>query len=488
MSNLRNGKFYILAAIFIATFMTSVEVTIVSTAMPTIISQLHGLELQSWVFAIYLLTTALTTPFYGKLSDNIGRKSIFMFGLLLFLIGSFLCGFAPNMVFLIFFRVIQGIGAGAVMPLTYTIIADLWDHEQRAKILAMTNTAWAISALLGPLLGGWIVDSLGWHWVFFINVPLGLLTIILTAFGYKDVFRGEGFKHLDYSGMITLSGSLISLLLVFQELAAPKIAWGIEIIYLLIFIVSTLLFFHFEKKSDDPIIDFKMFDSRIFKIQVLLAMLLSGILISFNVYFPIWLQALYRVPATIAGLALTPTSVMWMVVGFFVASLMKRFRAKGLYSWLLLLMLVVVLPLLISNQHFPIFAFYLISAVVGSVMGIILTVVTLVIQKSVVEEMVGQASSMVVLARTLGQAMMTGIFGLVFSLGINAELQHFPKISFDNVNEFISSTSDSVLSKSSRLDLSQVVLAALHQVFLVAILLCLLALIINLFSPKEEQI
>ncbi|MBB5887306.1 MFS transporter [Lactovum miscens] len=488
MGNLRKGKLYILVAIFIATFMTSVEVTIVSTAMPTIISELHGLELQSWVFAIYLLATAITTPFYGKLSDNIGRKSLFMFGLLLFLIGSFLCGFAPNMVLLITFRVIQGIGAGSVMPLTFTIIADLWDHEQRAKILAMTNTAWAISALLGPLLGGWIVDTLGWHWVFFINVPLGILTILLTAFGYKDVYQGEGFKKLDYSGIITLSLSLISLLLIFQELSANEISWVIEVVYLLIFIISSALFFRIEKKSKDPIIDFKLFGSRFFMVQILLTMLLSGILISFNIYFPIWLQSIYRVPATIAGLALTPSSIMWMVVGFFVGFLMDKFKAKQLYAGLIVLMFLFVFPLVIANNHFPIYAFYVISGIIGVVMGIILTVVTLLIQKSVTEEMVGQASSMVVLARTLGQAMMTGIFGLVFTLGINAELHHFPRVSFESVNKFISSTSSSEISEAIRPSLNQIILGAIHQVFLLATILCIFAFIINLLSPNEEKI
>lgn len=180
------GRFAILAAIFLATFMTSVEVTIVTTAMPTIISELHGLEIQSWVFAVYLLISAITTPLYGKLSDAIGRKNIFIFGLALFIIGSFLCGLAPDMLTLIIFRLIQGIGAGAIMPLTFTIIADLFSFEERANILAFNNTAWAISALAGPLLGGWIVDTLSWHWVFFINVPLGLLTIALTAWGYHD--------------------------------------------------------------------------------------------------------------------------------------------------------------------------------------------------------------------------------------------------------------------------------------------------------------
>ncbi|GAB7389940.1 hypothetical protein LGFR6_05630 [Lactococcus garvieae] len=218
----RKEHLAIVIAIFIATFMTSVEVTIVTTAMPTIISQLKGLELQSWVFAIYLLISAIATPIYGKLADNLGRKNIFIFGLVSFVIGSILCGIAPNMLFLIIFRAIQGIGAGAVMPLTFTIIADLFDFEERAKIMALNNTAWAISALVGPLLGGWIVDTLGWHWVFFINVPLGLITLLLTIFGYKDVHEKTAKQPMDWAGIASLSVLLVSLLLMFQEMSAPQ--------------------------------------------------------------------------------------------------------------------------------------------------------------------------------------------------------------------------------------------------------------------------
>ncbi len=232
MLKIEKSKLAIFIAIFIATFMTSVEVTIVSTAMPTIISELHGLDIQSWVFAIYLLSTAITTPIYGKLSDNMGRKKIFMFGLFTFILGSFLCGFAPNMISLIAFRLLQGIGAGAVMPLTFTIIADLFTYEERANVMAFTNTAWAISALTGPLIGGTIVDTLGWHWIFFINVPLGLITIGLTAFGYKDLHQKSAKKPMDWGGIITLSIALVSLLLIFQEMASTPMNWLLEIGYL----------------------------------------------------------------------------------------------------------------------------------------------------------------------------------------------------------------------------------------------------------------
>lgn len=480
------GRFAILLAIFIATFMTSVEVTIVTTAMPTIISELHGLEIQSWVFAVYLLVSAITTPIYGKLSDSMGRKKLFMFGLLLFIIGSFLCGFAPNMLTLIVFRLIQGIGAGAIMPLTFTIIADLFKFEERAGVLAFNNTAWAISALAGPLLGGWIVDTLGWHWVFFINVPLGLITIALTAFGYRDVHQKSSKITLDWSGILSLAVVLISLLLIFQELSATPIKWWLEGLLLLAFVLGLIWFIWSEKRAQDPIFNLQMFKNRQFTIQILVALLLSGALIGFNIYFPIWLQSIYKVPAFIAGLTLTPSSVMWMACSFAVGFIMRRFVSKYVFIFITDFVSLLVLPLIFATVHFPMFYFYIIAGLMGGNMGIILTMSTLIAQNLVPKENVGQASSMIVLGRTVGQAMMTGVFGLAFSLGINAGLKRFPNLSYSQVNEFVSSTTSGQVPEKLRLLLEKVVLGAVHSVFGIVLILTLITLIVCCFEKAQK--
>lgn len=481
------GRIAILAAIFLATFMTSVEVTIVTTAMPTIISELHGLEIQSWVFSVYLLVSAITTPLYGKLSDNIGRKKIFMFGLTMFIIGSFMCGFANSMMTLIIYRLIQGIGAGAVMPLTFTIIADLFSYEERANVLAFNNTAWAISALAGPLLGGWIVDQLSWHWVFFINVPLGILTILLTAFGYKDLHAKASKIDMDWSGLASLSVLLVSLLMIFQVLGTTPINWVMEAVLLIVFVLSIFWFIHSENKAADPIFQFSLFKNRTFSIQILVSLLLSGALIAYNIYFPIWLQAIYRVPAFLAGLTLTPSSVMWMISGFFVGFLMRKFIAKYLFMAITGLLTLVSLPLIFVSVNFSMVYFYIIAGIVGACMGIVLTMSTLIAQNLVPKENIGLASSMIVLGRTLGQAMMTGIFGLAFSLGINSGLGKHPELNFQQVNEFISSSTANEVAAQFTTALNAVVLEAIHHVFFIVAILCALTFVVCSFEKVKAQ-
>ena len=167
-------------AIFMTTFMTAIEGTIVSTAMPTIVSDLDGLEIMNWVVSIFLLMTAVSTPLYGKLADSIGRKPVFLFGIALFVIGSSLCGLAQNMIELILFRVIQGLGSGAVQPVAITIIADLYTLQKRAKMLGLNSGFWGVASVIAPLLGGFIVQHLSWHWVFYINVPIGIIAFLLV--------------------------------------------------------------------------------------------------------------------------------------------------------------------------------------------------------------------------------------------------------------------------------------------------------------------
>src|SRR3954468_12318560 len=201
----------VLASVMLAMFMGAIEATIVSTAMPAIVADLGGFTLYSWVFSAYLLMNSVTVLIYGKLSDLFGRKPILSFGIIVFLIGSILCGFAGSMKTLIIFRLIQGFGAGAVTPIATTIVGDIYTTEERAKIQGYLSSVWGISAITGPAVGGLLVQYVSWHYVFWINIPLGLLSLVgLWLFLHEDVVKKK--HEIDYLGAILLTVTISTLM------------------------------------------------------------------------------------------------------------------------------------------------------------------------------------------------------------------------------------------------------------------------------------
>jgi len=207
----------ILGTIMLATFMVSIEATIVATAMPHVVGQLGGFGYYSWVFSAFLLAPSATTPIYGKFSDLFGRKPVLLAGILLFLAGSLLCGFSWSMPSLIAFRVLQGLGAGAIYPVAMTVIGDLYTMDERGKAQGMIAIVWAISAVVGPLAGGIIIDRISWAWIFWINLPFGVFTIIgFSLFLREKVERRR--VGIDYAGALLFSVAIVSLLVILTEM------------------------------------------------------------------------------------------------------------------------------------------------------------------------------------------------------------------------------------------------------------------------------
>ncbi|UQS82230.1 MFS transporter [Bombilactobacillus folatiphilus] len=480
-------KSIIMVAIFIATFMTSIETTIITTAMPTIVSDLHGLALQSWIFTIYLLTTSVTTPIYGKLSDQIGRKPIFLTGIALFALGSLLSGLSPNMIILTAARFIQGLGAGAVLPITNTIIADLFEFEKRSTGLAFNNTAWGISALAGPVVGGFIVDKLSWHWVFFINVPLGVIVFIIIATMYTEKLNSN-IKHIniDYIGIVTLSLAILSLLFIFQDLQNSSIKMFLIIILFLVFILSTIMFIYREKKTNDPLINLTIFKNRTFSAQIATAFLLSGAQFGFQIYFPTWLQSIYRAPASLAGLVVSPSPIMWLVASFFVGSLVKRLAPKYINLIFVSIMALGFVVILRTSVDSKMILFYVISGISGVCLGTVITTNTVVSQQVIDQSQLGTASSMLTLGRTMGQTIMTGIYGLVFNYALDKGIQNKSGVSQTVLNKFIDNSAQ--IAASTRHALNQIMLNAQHQVFYIVIFVLIIALVINVFDNQKTKL
>ena len=464
-------------AIFMTTFMTAIEGTIVSTAMPTIVSDLDGLEIMNWVVSIFLLMTAVSTPLYGKLADSIGRKPVFLFGITLFVIGSSLCGLAQNMVELILFRVIQGLGSGAVQPVAITIIADLYTLQKRAKMLGLNSGFWGVASVIAPLLGGFFVQHLSWHWVFYINVPIGIIAFLLVVFCLKEPKHNAKSK-LDLQGTIWLVILLLALMFFLQDLGEVT-NFVIMAILAALVIVSVIMFFRSEKRAEDPIMPLSMLKDREFLALNLITLLISGVVIGFEFYIPTWMQGINGTSASIAGFAVTPSSLMWIVGSFLIGGMLGRWGIKKTYDYMLLVLVLADLALILVPIYTSFWVFCVIAAFNGIAFGAITTASQVRSQVLVPKEDIGVATSFNTLMKYLGQTMMVSIYGIAFNTMVVQGLNKHPQLNQSMMNKIVSAEKAKTLSVEAIPQLRQILLSGLKAVYVVSLIVIIISLVLN---------
>ena len=263
----------ITAGVLTALAVAALDFSVVGTAMPTIIGQLGGLSEYAWVFTGYMLTSTTTVPLFSKLADMYGRKPIFQFGLTTFVVASLLCGLAGSMVQLIAFRTLQGLGAGALQPIAFTIVGDIYTPAQRARMQGLFSAVWGTSAVIGPALGGIITTTIGWPWVFFINLPVGILAAVIIIRTFHEKFERRPHR-IDWWGMVTLTGGVAILLFALSEGGDQLGYTSLAFVGLLaIATVILLAFFWFERRAPEPLIDFGLL-----KVQIIRSGLAIGTL------------------------------------------------------------------------------------------------------------------------------------------------------------------------------------------------------------------
>lgn len=304
----------VVAGLLLGIFMAAIDNTIVATALSTIIRDLQGFDQVVWVTSVYMVAVMAGTPIFGKLSDMYGRKRFFIFGLVVFLIGSALCGMAGSMTQLIIYRAIQGIGGGALMPIAFTIVFDLFPPEKRGKMTGLLGAVFGTSSIMGPLLGAFITDSIGWEWIFYVNVPIGIVAFIFIMTAYKES-PSHTKQKIDWTGAATLVGAIICLMFGL-ELGGQSYPWDSPQILGLFagFLVLFIVFLFAETRAAEPIISFQMFRKRLFASSNLVALFYGATFIVATIYIPIFVSGVYGGSATNSGLILMPM-MLGSVVG-----------------------------------------------------------------------------------------------------------------------------------------------------------------------------
>lgn len=480
----------VLATVMLAMFMGAIEATIVSTAMPAIIADLGGFTLYSWVFSSYLLMNAVTVLIYGKLSDLFGRKPILSFGIILFLLGSILCGFAESMQTLIIFRLIQGLGAGAVMPIATTIVGDIYTQEERAKIQGYLSSVWGISAITGPAVGGLLVQYVSWHFVFWINIPLGILSLIgLSLFLHENV---EKKKHeIDYLGATFLTIAISSLMFVLVE-GGNRFSWSSwETLCLFALFAMTIIGFVFQEgRAKEPVMPFSIWKERSIFIANVTSLTTGIMLIGISSFLPTFVQGVMEQTPIVAGFTLTSMSIGWPIASTLAGRMLINigYRATSIIGGVSLIVGSIVFVTL-SASSVPIWAATG-SFFVGVGMGLTSTAFIVSIQSSVEWQQRGIATAANMFMRNLGNTIGAALLGGILNNRLGQYLrehanQSAEKLTVDSTNLLLKESERGQLTESVRSLLQNGLTISLHTVYYVVLTFAVVSLFLILFIPKK---
>ncbi|HET7616441.1 MAG TPA: MDR family MFS transporter, partial [Bacillales bacterium] len=437
----------VLASLIIAMFMAAIEGTIVATAMPKIVGDLGGFSLYSWVFSAFLLMQAVTTLIYGKLSDLFGRKPVFMFGVLVFLVGSLLCGFSTSMLMLIVFRLIQGIGAGAVQPIATTIVGDMYTIKERAKIQGYLASVWGISAVLGPLAGGFIVQYSDWAYVFWLNVPLGILGLIGVAVFFHENIEKQS-RSIDYIGSGLCFIAVSSIMVVFIQ-SGSGWTWTSppSLVLIGLFVVSITLFLVQEKNAKSPMMPLRIWNNRLVALANTATLTSGMILIGLSSFLPTYVQGVMGYSAVTAGFTLTMLSVGWPIASTLAGHIFMRigYRKTAVFGGISLLVGALFFVFLDPAKS-PVWP-GIGSFFTGVGMGLTSTTFIVSIQNSVDWKTRGVATASNMFMRMLGSSTGAALLGGI----LNARLKAYLAAHGENIGQSVSiDTANILLSGQQR--------------------------------------
>lgn len=470
-------------------FLAALDQSIVGTALPRIVSDLGGLDKLSWVVTAYLLTSTAATPLWGKISDLYGRRIIFQAAIVLFLAGSALCGLAQNMPQLIGFRALQGIGGGGLLAIAFSIIGDIIPPRERGRYQGYFGAVWGSAAVAGPLLGGWFTDGPGWRWIFYINIPVGIVALVIISMVLK--LPTQKREHsIDYLGAALIVAA-VSAMLLYLDWAGKNYGWGSARAIGLIAtaVVLAALFIFVELRAREPIIPMRLFRNSVFSTANLFGFLFGVAMFGSSIFLPLYLQAVKDMSPTRSGMAMLPTVAGMMSFSILSGQLITRrgrykiFPVLGSVTVIVALVVLTRLSVDTSYPHVAIGAFLF-----GAGMGMTMQTIVVAVQNSVEYRDMGVATSSATFFRSLGGAIGTAVLGAI----LTSRLDHHLADRLDDTGSSIDpSTIDAnniesirALTEPARSIVSEAFTSATNDVFLACVPFIVAALIVVLFLKE----
>src|SRR5437588_5163983 len=460
-------------ALFVATFLVALDTSVVSTAMPTVIGQIGGIQLYAWVFSAYLLSSTVSMPIYGKLADLFGRKPVLLSGTALFLVGSMLCGQSQTMEQLIAFRLLQGLGAGGILPITQTLMGDIFPLEQRARITGLFSTVWGVSGLLGPAVGGFLTEHVSWRWVFYVNFPLCVLSIVLIWKFLHERIQRRGHS-IDYIGALTLSAA-VALLLVGLQTSDNQPEQ--TLLYVLAAILVPVFVWQ-ERRAPEPLVPLWLFGRRAIGISTLGGVLLGFDLFGQSTFLPPFVQGVMGATPTLSGFVLAGSSIGWPIASAVGGRLLLRWGFRGPCVLGGVFLVVGFALLLFIDARVGLWVPFAISCVLGLGFGFYTVATILAAQTAVGWEHRGVVTSASQFARNIGGTVGVSIAGAIFTAGVAAVAG-----AGINPNDLLSPTTRAGLSGGDLAFLQNLLAGALRSVYVLLVGVAGLATLVAVFLP-----
>ncbi len=470
--------------LMLAMMLAALDSTIVATSLPTIVTDLGGLTHISWVATAYLLTSCVSTPIYGKLGDQFGRKRLFQFAIVLFLIGSALCGMAQSMTELVIFRGIQGIGAGGLMVNSQAVIGDLVAPADRGRYQGFMQSVFAFATVAGPLVGGVLTQDFNWRWVFYVNLPIGAVALVVIALVLKLPPRTGPKPKVDWTGAALLTVGVAALILLTSS-GGEGFAWfSPQAVLLVVVAIGTLVAFVFvERRAPEPLFPLRLFRNPVIRISGPLIFVVGFGMLGITTFMPLYQQIVDGVSPTMSGLRLAPLMLAMMVTSVVVGQTIARIGRYRIFPRIGAALLIVGTVLLSVLGLDTSYAFQLIAlAVVGMSLGMINPVMVLATQNSVEAKDIGVATSVNTFGRTVGSSFGVAVFGAIFAAQLTAALRRrlpagvVAQFSRSGIN--ISRAQIDALPAGLRTDFLSGFAGALHDVFLGGIVVAVIGFLL----------
>jgi EmrB/QacA subfamily drug resistance transporter len=478
----RQRVILVTAAIMLSLLMASMEATVVATAMPTIVGQLGGLAIYSWVFSAFMLASTTTVPIFGKLSDIYGRRPVYMVAMAFFLVGCLLCGKARSMPQLIAFRAVQGLGAGGLVPLAFILIGDLYTLEQRAKMQGLFSGVWGVSAIVGPLVGGFLVDQISWPWVFYINLVPGIVAAAIVWLAWEDHVHESHTTaaKVDYAGAVLLTVGVVTLLMGLFEL---RTAWGWALLVVAALLLVGLVWM--EQKVSNPILPLPLFHDRIFAAACSHGVLAGSAMFGSLSFVPLFAQAVLGTTATAAGATLAPMMLGWTFASIVGSRLLLRmsYRTLALTGMSLLTVGAALMTRIDVNASQV--GLMVNLALMGVGMGLSVPAFLIAVQSTVRPRDMGVATSAIQFSRNIGGALGVSVMGAALSLRLATRLAAAGLdpgvISLESLLHPIARTTANVVWEGA---LRNALAGAMQGVFVIAFVAAALGLVATTFAPR----